>query len=104
LNIHYVHKKSDVAEGIPLLFVHGCEIIHPKAFHFIEVMTPRAWELPRGTQASASVDEGDRRFPRISCRGHESSRIRVLAGSEHKGIWSRAVCRGNGGEDSYLMC
>ncbi|KAJ7910678.1 Alpha/Beta hydrolase protein [Mycena leptocephala] len=23
LNIHYVHKKSDVAEGIPLLFVHG---------------------------------------------------------------------------------
>lgn len=25
LNIHYVHQKSDVAEAIPLLFVHGCE-------------------------------------------------------------------------------
>ena len=25
LNIHYVHKKSEVANAIPLLFVHGCE-------------------------------------------------------------------------------
>lgn len=25
LNIHYVHKKSDVANAIPLLFVHGCK-------------------------------------------------------------------------------
>jgi len=25
LNIHYVHKKSTVANAIPLLFVHGCE-------------------------------------------------------------------------------
>jgi hypothetical protein len=25
LNIHYVHKKSEVADAIPLLFVHGCE-------------------------------------------------------------------------------
>ena len=24
LNIHYVHKKSDVREAIPLLFCHGC--------------------------------------------------------------------------------
>ena len=24
LNIHYVHKKSDVKEAIPLLFCHGC--------------------------------------------------------------------------------
>ncbi len=24
LNIHYVHKKSDVEGAIPLLFVHGC--------------------------------------------------------------------------------
>jgi Epoxide hydrolase N terminus len=26
LNIHYVHKKSVVADAIPLLFVHGCEL------------------------------------------------------------------------------
>ena len=25
LNIHYVHKKSEVTNAIPLLFVHGCE-------------------------------------------------------------------------------
>ena len=24
-NIHYVHKKSEVVDAIPLLFVHGCE-------------------------------------------------------------------------------
>ena len=25
LNVHYVHKKSEVEGAIPLLFVHGCE-------------------------------------------------------------------------------
>jgi len=25
LNIHYIHKKSDIVNAIPLLFVHGCE-------------------------------------------------------------------------------
>lgn len=25
LNIHYVHRRSDVIDAIPLLFVHGCE-------------------------------------------------------------------------------
>lgn len=25
LNIHYVHQRSDAANAIPLLFVHGCE-------------------------------------------------------------------------------
>ena len=25
LNIHYVHKKSELADAIPLLFVHGCK-------------------------------------------------------------------------------
>jgi len=25
LNIHYVHQKSQTADSIPLLFVHGCE-------------------------------------------------------------------------------
>lgn len=27
LNIHYVHKKSEVVDAIPLLFVHGCKSI-----------------------------------------------------------------------------
>ena len=25
LNVHYIHKKSEVPDAIPLLFVHGCE-------------------------------------------------------------------------------
>lgn len=25
LNVHYVHKRSDVQDAIPLLFVHGCK-------------------------------------------------------------------------------
>jgi hypothetical protein len=30
LNIHYVHKKSETVDAIPLLFVHGCEHwLHP---------------------------------------------------------------------------
>ena len=28
LNIHFVHKKSSVANAIPLLFVHGCECLY----------------------------------------------------------------------------
>jgi hypothetical protein len=28
LNIHYIHKKSQVANAIPLLFVHGCMFSH----------------------------------------------------------------------------
>ena len=27
LDIHYVHKRSEVEKAIPLLFVHGCERI-----------------------------------------------------------------------------
>ena len=30
LNIHFIHKKSDAPNAIPLLFVHGCQsTIHP---------------------------------------------------------------------------
>ncbi|KAF8872229.1 Alpha/Beta hydrolase protein [Infundibulicybe gibba] len=29
LNIHYIHKRSEVANAIPLLFVHGCNKIIP---------------------------------------------------------------------------
>jgi hypothetical protein len=27
LNIHFVHKRSQVADAIPLLFAHGCECV-----------------------------------------------------------------------------
>lgn len=31
LNIHFVHKKSDVPGAIPLCFVHGCEFYLPSS-------------------------------------------------------------------------
>lgn len=34
LNIHYLHKRSDVKQAIPLLFVHGCKSFLPPAKHF----------------------------------------------------------------------
>lgn len=27
LNIHYVHRKSTLSSAIPLLFLHGCELL-----------------------------------------------------------------------------
>lgn len=32
LSIHYVHKKSEVADAIPLLFVHGCQFTTYQCF------------------------------------------------------------------------
>ncbi|KAF9068566.1 alpha beta-hydrolase [Rhodocollybia butyracea] len=37
LNIHYVHKKSQNANAIPLLFVHGCKLLLLWPGSFIEV-------------------------------------------------------------------
>ena len=36
LNVHYIHKKSEVVDAIPLLFVHGCEsnIIQVETYKF----------------------------------------------------------------------
>ncbi len=32
LNVHYVHKKSSVPSAIPLLVVHGCELLSRNSF------------------------------------------------------------------------
>ena len=47
LNIHYVHKKSEVVDAIPLLFVHGCEsnilgMYKPAAD---AIISSRAWKF-----------------------------------------------------------
>lgn len=50
LNIHYVHQKSEVADAIPLLFVHGCEylmLLKPSVLRSSRVVLfNRAWEFP----------------------------------------------------------
>jgi hypothetical protein len=56
LNIHYVHKKSDVADAIPLLFCHGCKF---KFCHIIYVCIEcktRAWQLLRSPKVASTVD------------------------------------------------
>jgi hypothetical protein len=44
LNIHYVHKKSESVDAIPLLFCHGCRSIHMHAYKHLLTLT-RAWKL-----------------------------------------------------------
>jgi hypothetical protein len=54
LNIHYVHKKSEVVDAIPLLFCHGCRFICIHIDIFLTVT--RAWGFPRSQEDSASFD------------------------------------------------
>ncbi|KAJ6486846.1 Alpha/Beta hydrolase protein [Mycena sanguinolenta] len=46
LNIHYVHKKSDVAEAIPLLFVHGWPGSFLEARKLIPLLTKGSDDFP----------------------------------------------------------
>ena len=43
LNVHYVHKKSEIADAIPLLFVHGCESNTIGSYNFL--ILSRAWKF-----------------------------------------------------------
>ena len=46
LNIHYVHKKSEVVDAIPLLFVHGCESNIIETYNLLILFTfARAWKF-----------------------------------------------------------
>lgn len=49
LNIHYVYKKSEVEEAIPLLFVHGCIrlLLFFRPFLLTERVSCRAREFHR---------------------------------------------------------
>ena len=46
LNIHYVHKKSEIVDAIPLLFVHGCESNIIGTYKLLILFTlSRAWKF-----------------------------------------------------------
>ena len=45
LNVHYVHKKSEVEDAIPLLFVHGCELNIIERYNFLIPTFSRAWKF-----------------------------------------------------------
>ena len=42
LKIHFLHRRSEVQEAVPLLFVHGCEcFLTCSEFHFFEAWRSR---------------------------------------------------------------
>ena len=46
LNVHYIHKKSEVVDAIPLLFVHGCESNIIGRYKLLILFTfSRAWKF-----------------------------------------------------------
>ena len=45
LNVHYVHKKSEVVDAIPLLFVHGCELNIIGIYNSLILTFSRAWKF-----------------------------------------------------------
>ena len=46
LNVHYVHKKSEIVDAIPLLFVHGCESNIIGTYKSLILFTlSRAWKF-----------------------------------------------------------
>lgn len=59
LNIHFIHKKSETANAVPLLFVHGCKqdttsyaSVDCTILHFV-----RARELHRSQEDTTLVDK-----------------------------------------------
>ena len=61
LRIHYVHKRSEIENAIPLLFVHGCEYqLMPSFCHAIRETTVRginrAGPLSRSQETLAHSD------------------------------------------------
>ena len=49
LNIHFIHKKSEVESAIPLLFVHGCECLEGRKN---TISLSHAFSLMQGPAAS----------------------------------------------------
>ena len=45
LNVHYIHKKSEVVDAIPLLFVHGCELNIIGMYNLLILAFSRAWKF-----------------------------------------------------------
>ena len=96
LNLHYVHKRSDVEGAIPLLFVHGCTsftILPTEPLLELKVVR-RARKLPRGDENTSAPDGGfcgSTVIPR--CRT-KPSWICLVRGGTGEGLSGGALCRG----------
>lgn len=83
LNTHYVHKKSEAIDAIPLLFVHGCEnttlLSHcNNSPNLIIVILYRARKLHRSPQDSALANCKLARPPKLQRRRVQSAGLRIL--------------------------
>jgi hypothetical protein len=70
LNIHYVHKKSEVVDAIPLLFCHGCRSCSTLATTDMSLSFTRAWKFPGSQKGPASLDCLVPRTPQLPCCSH----------------------------------
>ena len=97
LNIHYVHKRSEVESSIPLLFIHGCK--QPSAHCIVYVTDNIAVSISRARIFPRSSEDP----PLTSCIRSwpsEFSRCRVqlawlwiLRGTEKQRIRHSTICR-----------
>ena len=59
LGIHYIHKKSDVQNAIPLSFVHGCkEGAREDLQCRIDNILHRAWQFYRNQENPPTSRQG----------------------------------------------
>lgn len=57
LDIHFVHRESDVKGAIPLLFVHGCKVVPFDHLRKRQILTAtRARKFHRSYEAAGIVD------------------------------------------------
>lgn len=72
LNTHYVHKKSEAVDAIPLLFVHGCE---NTSFQFL--LFPRTHDV--GYTGPGSFIEVRKILPLLTASSPEHPSFHVVA-------------------------
>ena len=104
LNVHYVHKKSEVVDAIPLLFVHGCELEIIRMYSSLILTFSRARRFYRSPKNSTFACTSRSRTSELSCRRVQLTWIRVFRGSQEKRFQFNAVCRGVYIHSSVVGC
>ncbi|TFY66905.1 hypothetical protein EVG20_g4188 [Dentipellis fragilis] len=90
LNVHYVHKRSDVEIAIPLLFVHGCK--------FAVLLMKRDDDEGAGPGSFLEARKilplltaSSPRAPQLPRRRTEFARVRILAGSSQERVANKLM-------------
>ena len=96
LNIHYVHKKSEVVDAIPLLFVHGCEsnILGMYKSAADAIISSRAWKFHGSSKNPTFACTSRCRTSKLSCRCVGFAWIWVFRSTQETRLRIDPVCRG----------